>query len=347
MSFDARSFLAAHGIPYKLSQGGSGDEARMPCPVCGGSKNPFAINFSKGTAVCYRCQWVPKDPKDLVQQLTHCNPFQAEVIAHKFRGDRGRSGGSFTAAVRSRLSGGKMRGQIPSAQEPVHVEEKPPLEWPASYYPLGHPDIPTVNAYAFSRGFSMKLMVRLRFGGCLFGRYAGCLVIPAMHGDELMFWQARDALNRENFPKYRSPKGYSPAVCLFNLDEATTYPETVICEGVFSAMRVGQDAVACFGNKISRHQIKLLMDRGVTRVVLCFDPDTWTLPRAVIERGIVGMKPPIYNAMMFLMDAFEQVRVVKLKDGDPDDTGHPKMRELIDNAPVVKTRADMARLMMS
>jgi len=208
--------------------------------------------------------------------------------------------------------------------------------------------MPTINKYAFSRGFSYQLLVAHHFGGCPRGRYQGSLIVPAYHGDTLMFWQARDALGRnyDDFPKYRTPIGYSSNECLFNLDKAVTHKTIVLCEGVFSALRAGQDAVATFGNKISDEQCELLKDRDVKSVVLCFDPDTWRVPQAMIDRGLVGIKPPIYHGMTRVLEFFEEVKVAKLVHGDPDELGKEKVRKLINDAQPISDYADVIRLMM-
>lgn len=349
---DVERLLNGLGVQYRFSIGGKGPQVRMTCPVCKGFEKLW-IGVRNERTICFRCRWVPRNSKDLVRTLTGCNAFQGELLVRKYRRiDEGddTGGSSFAERVNGRLAMLQSRHPSLSATgEPLEYNEQdsPELVLPNNFFILGHRLIPTVTHYALSRGYSMGRMRRYGFGGCVLGRYSGCLILPTYNAGKLVFWQARDALGRgDKFPKYRSPVGHSPAIGLFNLDEAVAYPEIVLCEGVFSSMRVGEDAVATFGNKVSLRQTELLLERGVRNIVLCFDPDTWSIPQAVIERGGTA-QPPIIDAFQRVSQAFEGVRVVRLTTKDPDDLGEEAMRHLVANAPVVSTDVELSRLMVS
>lgn len=345
---DVERFLQGVGIQYWYSIGGKGPQVRMDCPVCRGQQKLW-IGVLNERTICFRCQWVPKNSTDLVRTLTGCNAFQAELLLRKYRRvDEGEEndGRSFAERVAGRLAEFQAGyGRFPGQEGPIRYDEQdaPDLVLPNNFFPLGHRFVPTVTKYAISRGYSMERMLSLGFGGCVLGKYSGCLIIPTYNNGKLVFWQARDTLNRPDVPKYRSPVGHSATNGLFNLDQAVKHPEVIICEGAFSSMRVGEDAVATFGNKISIKQINLLKEHGVKRVVLCFDPDTWHLPEAVVERG-GGGTPPIIPAVQTLIAHFERVRVVRLINFDPDDLGTVSVRGLIEDAAVVNNDTDLLRL---
>lgn len=347
MQFDAHRFLNDKGIWYKESQGKKGEEARTDCPLCTSGKRgkSLSINLSTGVSTCYRCGWSPR-LEELILTILDCTKFEAEILVRRYSTcDLPSSMDEFERIVRDGLDVDAYDDKelpVPSYSSNGNGNKRSfdrsdpgPLELPGNWFPLEDPRVTTVTEYVLSRGFSLELCKGLGFGGCVFSKYTGCLIMPAYHGEELVFWQARDALGREHIPKYRTPPGYSPSNALFNLDVAVEFDQVILCEGIFSAMRVGRDAVACFGNKVSRTQIEILKKRGVENVVLCFDPDTWRLPEEAIRRGFTYMKKPIETAVESLLYYFGSLRVVRLTGtDDPDDTGTDKMRELINSAPV-------------
>lgn len=345
--FDIESFTRNKGVPHKYGFGRKGREIKLDCPVCGGDYKLWCSLFNE-VYFCHKCRWSTTNPEKLVRYVMGCDPFTAALLCNKFQ--KPREYNNLEDYVKDSLGDSFLDDDVIAFYS--GQQELPPLELPEHFHLLGDPRIPTINHYALSRGFSFRLLLEHKFGGCPLGRYKGSLILPAYHGDELMFWQARDALGRDSddFPKYRTPIGYSSNGVLFNLDEASSFGEVIICEGVFSALRVGRDAVATFGNKITEEQCLLLRKRGVKRVVLCFDPDTWQVPDILIDRGLSGTRPPIHNAMLNLLDHFDSVRVVKLKEGDPDDIGLERgakdLRLIISRAETIFDYSDMIKIMV-
>lgn len=349
--FDIESFARNQGILFKYGNTTKGIEIKIPCPMCAGKDKLWCATYDE-VYYCHRCGWSTTDPEYLVQQILNCNAFVAALACNKYQ--KMKPVKSLEDAINQAFgdeddfSHNYHFSESYTQQLRVTDIEKPPLELPEYFSPLGDTRMPEINKYAFTRGFSFKLLVEYHVGGCPRGKYYGSLILPVYHGETLVFWQARDALKRnyDEFPKYRTPIGYNSTNVVFNIDIATTFPEVVICEGFFSALRTGRDAVATFGNKISDAQCQLLKDRGVKSVVLCLDPDTWKIPQAMIDRGVMGMKPPIYNAMLRLLDYFPQVRVVKLMGGDPDELGTQQTRRFIEQATTIKNYSDIVQLML-
>lgn len=226
---------------------------------------------------------------------------------------------AFDAAVRSLLVKKKTTQELQLALKP------PPLTLPQGTVPLGDPRVADINLYALKRGFSPKLLNQLNLGGCFEGRCFGRLILPVYRNGSLVFWQAREALARDR-PKYLNPRKEetlcSPSDVLFNADEASRHDNIVICEGIFSAMRVGKNAVATLGNKISQTQLDILEQIKKTTLTLFFDANTWQYK----TDGIYPASPqhaPVYQAAVQLFKRFKTIRVLKLEDGqdDPDTFG--------------------------
>lgn len=206
------------------------------------------------------------------------------------------------------------------------------LDLPSSFLPLTHPDVAAVAEYAVGqRNFPMKLFQDYGFFGCMEGKYAQRLIIPCRENGKVVFWQGRD-ITGEHDRRYDGPC-ISSSQYLFNVDAAAQYEFTVICEGVFSAMRTGPFAVATYGNKISDAQISLLQSRNVTRVLLLYDADSWRIhPNLLLQGHTNPPPPPIMKAMAKLMGQFQYIYVKRLLRGDPDDVGTARIHTAIQSA---------------
>lgn len=213
------------------------------------------------------------------------------------------------------------------------------ISYPEYFHRIGSPEIPEINAYAYSRGFSFKYMYRLGFGGCSGGSYYGRLIIPVIENEKLMFYQAREALGREELPRYLNPKkektSRSPSDFLFNLEHAisTKKREVFIVEGIFGSMRVCSvnnetACVATFGNKLSDRQVRLLK-KHFDDPVLFFDADTFWYKRAKDWGLSQDTTPPVFLALEKLFQRFSEVRVIILKDEGPDELSPDEIEDLL------------------
>jgi hypothetical protein len=81
---------------------------------------------------------------------------------------------------------------------------------------------------------------------------------------------------------------------------------------------MGADAVASFGKRLSRQQIRRMVEHDVKRVVVAWDGDAISEACAVSER---------------LSKIFEEVLIVEFpEDADPADLGHQTSREYVSRA---------------
>jgi len=347
--FDMLRFLHEKNIGYKPVTVDD-KQIKIDCPNCGGFEKLW-ITVTDELYYCHRCQWTP-DKEELLSSLTGKRGMKLYKVMGEYKAVSGEE--SFDDYVKKQLSlmdGGQTF--IRTSHGRVQVSKKK-LELPDQFIPLGDPRIPTVNRYALNRGIDWHRMIEMKFGGCLFGKYSGRLILPVWQRNKLVFWQARDTSGTHQL-RYLTPAGYSGTNCLFNIDKASSFDEVVICEGVFSALKTGEDAVATFGNKISQQQINLLKEYGVRNVVLCFDPDSWNVPNPVKKRlesarrfggkkaGRFG-RPPILTAMSNLLGRFDSVKIACLYSGDPDEIGPDKTRYYIDNSVYVESKEEVALL---
>jgi DNA primase len=146
------------------------------------------------------------------------------------------------------------------------------------------------------------------------GIYKNCLVIPIGDIDSPQYFVCRKVDYSE--PKYiNAPwkKGsvlYTPLVHVKSLF-------TVICEGVFDALRIAKVArpVALLGKEANRAQIERLIASKTKHFIICLDPDaqTYAMKLAVNLKG--GDK---------------RVSIVDLRNTDPGDCPSKRLKEEFD-----------------
>lgn len=175
-------------------------------------------------------------------------------------------------------------------QRPVrrNVEPEVQMELPEGYMRLYEEPgwsswaAEPARAYLRARGVDDDTGHDTRIGVCLAGKYRGRVVVPvfAATGDALLGWSARDYLGLSD-RKYLYPTGMRRAEILYNhaaLLERTDAPVFVV-EGVFDAIALWPDAVACLG-KPSEQQLEALIV-SARPIVLCLDGDAWRESEAV------------------------------------------------------------------
>lgn len=75
-------------------------------------------------------------------------------------------------------------------------------------------------------------------------------------------------------PKYLNPEDSNKANVVFNLFRLKQNCERLICcEGVFSAISAGRDAVCCYGSKPSDSQLKQIINKNPKEFIACLDND--------------------------------------------------------------------------
>jgi len=154
------------------------------------------------------------------------------------------------------------------------------------------------RAYLARRGFTSEHIGRYKLG--VSADIGWRVVIPI----EGKFWQAR-AIFPFQEPKYLHPKTESRHY-VFNFTALEMYEEVVICEGAFSAMSIGENAVGLLRNKATTEQVKRLLKSSVRRFVVALDADA---------------RVHTMNLANILRRGGKDVVVWQYADGDPADRG--------------------------
>jgi hypothetical protein len=220
-----------------------------------------------------------------------------------------------------------MRKRLVALDEKL-VFNLPKAELPEWYTPVMAGS--TVHRYLHSRGVPDEDIEWYQIGEGE-GEMTGWLVVPNFNqAGECEYWVARDTRKKT----YHNPSVDRRFHVLF-LDKALEYsPGTVtVCEGIFSAIAAGRDAVAALGKFVTDDQIRRMWSAGVRKVNLALDGDAWKETLDTAERCLkIGL----------------EVHVLSLpSDQDPADMGRDSFNCLkkmgsIEVSPLNLTRLKLA-----
>ncbi len=260
-------------------------DVRVDCPFCGDDyKQHLYISIDKQTSHCFRCgyssSWI-----GLVMDVTGLPYYQAIGELYVVPKIRGNLKDGIVDRFTQRGCPDEVDGYLTGFSLPddfeILVSQNTNLARSAKKYLKG-------------RGFSTWHWKWYRLG---IAPSQGWRVIIPIEQD---YWQAR-AIHDWDAPKYLNPKDEAGDV-IFNSSALDLYDQVVICEGAFSAMAVGENAVALIGKEPTRSKIERLMATDV-------------------EKYIIALEPNEYNTMRKLADALsrsdKQVEIWAYDAGDP------------------------------
>ena len=172
-------------------------------------------------------------------------------------------------------------------QELVSNDDIELSDLPVKKMPVGWKVSAKSTKYLLSRGITPEDCKRYNIGATnMFRKYENYVLIPVYDGGEIRGFLGRYGARKvpDNKLRYNNSIGTEFAELLFGYDEITDNTSTVILvEGVFDKIAVDKvlhlwdgEEVKCvctFGKKISDKQIKKLMLKGVTNVILLYDFD--------------------------------------------------------------------------
>lgn len=306
------------------------------CPFHKEKTPSFFVDPDKGVYNCFGCG-ASGDVFTFVQEYDNVSfPEAVRIVAHEenilisdddafskvvLENLRKRRDDDLLLARKKKFPG-KKGGK--SEDNPLALKSVP---FPSFCFPLGDPRCGKLNDYVRDvRGMDPQVLGE-EYGvmGCIAGYYKDRIILPVFRSGELVFYQGRD-ITGEARAKYIGPKGVSSGDCLFNLDRARKHETVFLCEGWFSAKRVGDDATATFSNNLTDTQIRLLKVYQVKDVCLVYDPDSWHInenerKRNENRRKKRKLKAPVKRALVKLLKAGFNVSYVRLHQGDPDEVG--------------------------
>ncbi len=145
------------------------------------------------------------------------------------------------------------------------------------------------------------------------GNYKHRIIIPVTFNRRMVAFVGRDITGKAEIAYKNSSEENSirdVKHCLYNMD-SVLLDKAVVVEGIFDAWRIGDGAVATFGTKYTKEQVRLL--KGLKQVFIMFDADA--IPLA-------------HKLAYDLSGLVKEVEVLELSEGDPDDLTDDDVRAL-------------------
>ncbi len=235
-------------------------------PRCGDTTGNLEINLDKGMFHCWRC-----DYSGSLRGLLHdyLGYVPKELYEDEFR------------AIEDFKT-------LQAEYQPEILKDDRFVKLPSEFCPLWSGTIVSFIGqkalhYALSR-LSMDEIRTYHVGYCGLGEYRWRLIVPTFENGRVVYFIGRDFMGQPL--RYKNPNkeecGVGADEVVFNLDRAKELGRAVICEGVFDAIRVGEDAVALFGSDISDEQFFKLSD--IQNIYVLLDPDALSKSIKIAER---------------------------------------------------------------
>lgn len=192
------------------------------------------------------------------------------------------------------------------------------LQLPEEYKPLWEESSSIVRKHALmyltKRGVRPNDIIKYSIGYCETGEYANKIIIPSYDTNGMLNYYVGRSFYDDNFKHKKA--AVSNDIIGFELFINWDLP-IIICEGVFDAIAIRNNAIPLFGKAI-QHNLKLkILQKKVSDIYIALDPDA-------IETSL--------NICEDFMNDGVRVHLVYLKDGDPSYLGYDKITQLIRNS---------------
>lgn len=116
------------------------------------------------------------------------------------------------------------------------------------------------------------------------------VVIPIEQG----YWQAR-AIKSWMAPKYKNPEVPARDI-LFNANALQLYEEVVVCEGAFSAMAVGGNAIALISKEPTQERVDRILASDVATFIIALEKNAFGTMGKLLDAMIAnGRKVIVWN----------------------------------------------------
>jgi len=282
--YDIEQFVTRHFEDYRY-YGNPPTEIQICCPFCDDTKYHFNIHLNPDKQVvhCFKCghatTWI-----HFVMEITKL-PYWRVV-------------GELYSVSRVKED---MKGVLETKMKPATAVVIDEHHLPDDFVLLSerHKTVLCEEArlYLKRRGFGKYFLKRYMLGA---SESVGWRVIIPIERD---YWQGR-ALYKWLEPKYINPKEPARDI-IFNPRALDVYNEIVVCEGAFSAMAVGDNAIAIIGKEPTPERIERISDSSADTVIIA------------LEAGAFGSMQKLADAMG---RCGKKVVIWKYDTGDPADS---------------------------
>ena len=240
-----------------------GSESLFYCPRCEHHKKKLSVNLEKNVFKCWVCDWSGKNVYRIIRQYASQSDkfkwrsFHDEIEINNFKTD--------------------------IFAEPEVLKEEVVL--PKEFVSLANKKLPSTAAkalnYLESRGVSKLDIIKWKIGYCTTGQYASRVIIPSFdNAGDINYFVSR-TYARE-WRKYLNPKASRNII--FNHPYVNFDEDLILVEGVFDAIRAGDNSVPLLGSTLSENSSLFCeIVKNDTPVYLALDPDAETKANKIIS----------------------------------------------------------------
>ena len=231
-----------------------GNEHLFYCPKCEHHKRKLSVNFTIGAFKCWVCDWSGRNIYRIIRQ------FGTTDQKYEWK--------SLSQQVEIEKFADKLFGPAPE-------EKQGKISLPNHFISLANKELPNTSLYPVnylkSRRIGKKDIIKWKIGYCPKGKYAGRVVIPSFDNDGNINFFVTRSYDR-NWRKYLNPQASKDIV--FNHPYLDFDEDIVVVEGVFDAIKAGDNAVPLLGSTLTENS-KLFTEiiKNDTPVYLALDPD--------------------------------------------------------------------------
>ena len=283
-SFDIEAWLNANGIPFSTDgKNVQSGWVAINCPFCDDHSNHMGINPDTGGVNCWRCPakgTVIMVVSKLKGISSHSAISELKKFTHRELSNRERTFNPDRMAEDNQQV--KINFETSKSSDKYHIE------------------------YLRGRGFDPDYLTqhyKLQFTGPLENDYRMRVIVPIYMHRRLVSFTTRDITGRAHIPWLHGKPEHvilSPKECLYNIDSVDD--TALVLEGASDVWRMGDGAVATFGDKYTPEQVRLL--RNVKRAFVLFDTE---------EAAQENASKLAYDLSAFVSD----VHIYELDQGDP------------------------------
>jgi DNA primase len=241
-----------------------GEEHLFHCPRCEHHKKKLSVNFEKNVFKCWVCDWSGKNIYRIIRQYGSTSDryewksFEDRIEIEKFA---------------DKLFAKKVNSNIQK------------IELPDGFISLANKNLPVTSIYPLnylkSRGIGKKDIIKWKIGYCTTGKYASRIIVPSFSDDgDVNYFISRAYDN--NWKKYFNPNVSKDII--FNQPYVDFDEDLILVEGVFDAIKAGDNSVPLLGSTLSENSLLFHnIVKNDTPVYLALDPDAEKKSNSLID----------------------------------------------------------------
>ena len=229
------------------------------CPRCEHHKKKLSVNLEKNLFKCWVCDWSGRDIHRIVRRYG----FNKHKV--DWRG--------FDQQIEINDFAEKLFG----------VQQQ--IDLPKNFVSLVNKNLPSTASFALnyleSRGLTQADIIKWKIGYCSDGKYGSRIIIPSFgSAGKVNYFVARAYDN--NWKKYLNPNGSKNII--FNELYLDFDEDMVLVEGLFDAMKAGENSVPLLGSTlVERSALFQEIVKNDTPIYLALDSDADKKTNRLIE----------------------------------------------------------------